>query len=103
MASALAKAQVQEDAFCETEQGSEAAAGANTASVETAVIQAQDAGVGTQDASCYDDTDNAQEREDEDDKSEELLSVLDQALKEVRHYLDDKLKLKTLSEVLDEL
>lgn len=58
---------MQEDAFCETEQGSEAAAGANTASVETAVIQAQDAGVGTQDASCYDDADDSQEREDEDD------------------------------------
>ena len=49
--------------------------------------------------------DDAQEQEDESDvmTNEELLSTLDQALKEVRLYLDGKLKLKTLSEVLDEL
>ena len=48
---------------------------------------------------------DAQEQEDESDvmTREELLSQLDQALKEVRLYLDGKLKLKTLSEALDEL
>ena len=65
---------MQEDAFCETEQGSEAAASANTASVETAVIQAQDAGVGTQDASCYDDADGAQEGEGDYDESDVMTS-----------------------------
>ena len=50
------------------------------------------------------DTDVAeQEGEDEVMTREELLGDLDQALKEVRLYLDGKLKLKTAEEFLAEL
>ena len=47
---------------------------------------------------------DAQEQENESEETgEELLSQLDQALKEVRLYLDGKLKLKTDEVFLAEL
>ena len=47
---------------------------------------------------------DAQEQEDENEETgEEVLSQLDQALKEVRLYLDGKLKLKSAEEFLAEL